>query len=464
MVKLSRFAHSFDLGDSVAMYHSLRMKPVFLKREQYEKLRECLANSSYCSINDFPDSIQEEMCELAKYKIITQSPDEDERVLSFIKSISPKPAISVCYMILSEQCNLACKYCFLGNNDPDKRARFSVGNMTEEMAEKAIDFFIRQIRQSDNDSPENHPVVIFYGGEPLLNFPVLDYVASRINEMKAHVDSIKNVEMSVITNGVLLDRTKLLRLQELGVSIAISVDGCTEQTNEMRVDRLDAPVFPRIISVLDECKELGVDISLSVTLTEETVKNPSNVLALIDQYGIKGFGFNILMPDESFSLSQDYNEEAARFIIDSFIELRDRGVYEDRMMRKLKAFSKAQVYFSDCAATSGSQIVIAPDGRVGICHGCLSSKEFFVSTIFDDEFNATENSDFVEWSKTTPIHKPECLSCAALGICGGGCPVNAMQLRPGNTIHSLDERFCVHAKETLEFLISDLYRIITKEQ
>ena len=52
------------------------------------------------------------------------------------------------------------------------------------------------------------------------------------------------------------------------------------------------------------------------------------------------------------------------------------------------------------------------------------------------------------------------MDCPALGICGGGCPINAMHLRPGNTIHSLDERFCVHSKKTLEFLIKDLYRII----
>lgn len=37
-----------------------------------------------------------------------------------------------------------------------------------------------------------------------------------------------------------------------------------------------------------------------------------------------------------------------------------------------------------------------------------------------------------------------------------------MHLRKGNTIHSIDERFCVHAKKTLDFLIRDLYRIVTE--
>ena len=37
-------------------------------------------------------------------------------------------------MIMSEQCNLACKYCFLGNNDCDKRSNFLLENMSTETA------------------------------------------------------------------------------------------------------------------------------------------------------------------------------------------------------------------------------------------------------------------------------------------------------------------------------------------
>ena len=43
----------------------------------------------------------------------------------------------------------------------------------------------------------------------------------------------------------------------------------------------------------------------------------------------------------------------------------------------------------------------------------------------------------------------------ALGICGGGCPFQA-EITTGS-IWGLDERFCVHAKMTLEWLIWDLY-------
>ena len=464
MVNISRFTHSYDLGDAVALYHSLRMKPVYLSKDAFEGLQAWLASPFCDKIENAPERIYTEVQELAKFKILTRDENEDDRVLQFVRSKIPSPAVNVCYMILSEQCNLACKYCFLGNNDCAKRSNFLMENMSAETADKAINFFIRQIKASGLDVEENKPVLIFYGGEPMVNFEILEYAATRINELREKEQCIRNIEMSMVTNGLLLNEEKVRRLHELGVAIAISIDGFTEEANSMRVDVAGKPVFSRILEKLDMCKAMGVDVSLSVTLSEETIKNTKDILKLVDTYGVKAFGFNIMMSSDTFVLPQSYNEAAAQFIIDEFIELRERGIYEDRMMRKLKSFSKAQVYFSDCAATTGGQIVIAPNGQVGICHGCLHNKQYFVAHIDDDDFVAVKDKNFIEWSQLTPVNHEECMECPALGICGGGCPINAMQLKPGNTIHSIDERFCVHSKKTMEFFIRDLYRIIVSEQ
>ena len=461
MVEFSRFAHTFELDGAYALYHSLRMKPVYLNMKAYEDLQAWLASPLCVSVENAPSEIENEVKELVKYKVLTKSEDEDDKVLSFIRGKIPKPMINVCYMILSEQCNLACKYCFLGNNDEKKRSQFQLESMTEETADKALDFFVNQITLSGlNNYEDNKPTIIFYGGEPLVNYDVLIHIAKRVNKLRDIQPVLKNVELSMVTNGLLLTDERILELKDLGVGIGISVDGFNEEANKNRVDLKGNTVFDRILNTLDRCKKLGCDVSLSVTLSEETIRNKEGILKLVDEYGVRSFGFNIMMSSERFTLPESYNIAASQFIIDEFVELRERGIYEDRMMRKLKAFSKAQVYFSDCAATAGGQVVIAPNGQVGICHGCLYDKKYFVSSIWDETFDATKDRDFVEWSQLTPVNKEECLDCQALGICGGGCPINAMNLKEGNSIHSLDERFCVHSKQTLEFLINDLYRII----
>lgn len=459
MINVSRYTHVYDLDDYVALYHSLRMKPVYLSKKVYKNLQDWLA-SSFCDSEHIPEEIRAEVNELIKYKILIRSNDEDEKVLNYVKSKKPDPSISVCYLILSEQCNLACKYCFLGNNDIEKRNSFLLESMSKETADQAINFFVRQIELSGINPKDSRPVLIFYGGEPLVNYNILVYVAEKLNSMRDLNPFVSNIEMSMVTNGILLTEERILKLKELGVGIGISIDGFTALDNQNRIDLSGKPVFDRILDTLDLCKYLGVDVSLSVTLSEETIKNKTDILNLVDKYGIKGFGFNIMMSSESFVVPQSYNEAAAQFIIDEFQELRKRGIYEDRIMRKLKSFTKAQVYFSDCAATAGGQVVIAPNGQVGICHGCLYDKKYFVTNIYDDNFDAHIDPIFLEWSNLSPLTKEECLKCSALGICGGGCPINAMHLKKGNTIHSLDERFCAHSKMTLEFFIKDLYRII----
>lgn len=464
MIRLSRFAHVFDLDEAVALYHSLRMKPVYLSKDKYESLQAWLA-SSFCTEYDVaPDSIKEEVLQLKKWKILTSKDDEDDRVLEFIRSRIPEPAISVCYMILSEQCNLACKYCFLGNNDLEKRKQFNLQNMSIETADRAVDFYIKQLKKSGLNFEKEKPVVIFYGGEPLVNYNALVHIAEKLLALKDSEPVLKNLEMSMVTNGLLLDDEKILKLKELGIGIAISVDGFTEKENSMRVDRSGNTVFSKLLEKIQRCQVLGINISLSVTLSEETIKDKENIIKLIKKFGIKAFGFNIMMSSDTFVLPDSYNDKAADFIIEEFKELRKLGVYEDRMMRKLDAFSKAQVYYSDCAATCGGQIVIAPNGQVGICHGCLYDKKYFVTDIDDEAFDCKKNKIYIEWSQLTPVNHDECLDCPALGICGGGCPLNAMYLKKGNTIHSIDTRFCSHSKKTLDFLIKDLYRVMKERK
>ncbi|PJC01953.1 MAG: hypothetical protein CO073_01980 [Candidatus Komeilibacteria bacterium CG_4_9_14_0_8_um_filter_36_9] len=92
----------------------------------------------------------------------------------------------------------------------------------------------------------------------------------------------------------------------------------------------------------------------------------------------------------------------------------------------------------------------------GNCHGYLGSRKHFVTTVDDMLFNPQNDPVFMEWSYRSPLNMDICRNCPALGICGGGCPLNA-DFEEGS-IWSLDKRFCVHCKMTLEWLIWDLYK------
>ena len=357
-MKFSKYTHAFSLGNDIALYNSLRMKPVYLPKDKYFLIKNFLSSDS----ENISDDIKNEINELGKYKIIIKNDETDSKILDFVKSKIPEPAVNICYFILSEQCNLACKYCFLGNNNKDKRIKFHKENMTKEIAEKGVAYFVKQLELQPLDESRK-PNIIFYGGEPLINFEILDFVVCKFEELKESHPVLKNIEYSIVTNGLLLTEERLRRLHQLKVAIAISIDGCDEKANQMRVDTAGNTVFNKIIKILDLAKSIEIPVSLSITLTEESIKNKDAMLELIKKYDIKGLGFNIMMSDSNTKLPESYNVAAANFIIDMFKELRKLGIYEDRIMRKLKSFTSSQVYFSDCAATSGAQIVIASNGE-----------------------------------------------------------------------------------------------------
>ena len=446
MRDISRFAHAFDLGEHVALWHSLRMKPVFLEHGLYNQLQ-----NGECS--------EELERELIDKKIFLSCENEDDQVIARLREHAPKPDVNLAYFILSEHCNLACKYCFVGS-DACGQGISENKDMTTEIAEKALDVFARQLENSSFDYTEYESNIIFFGGEPLLQFDVLKYIAQRVKELSETRPVLRNTSLAVITNGTLLNEERILTLDALGVAVSISIDGFTEEANSMRIDKAGEGTFERVVDVLEMYKRLGVaPPSLSVTLTEETIKDLSSMVHLVRDYGIRGFGYNVLLKREDVQDTDEYYESASQFIIDSFLALREHGVYEDRIMRKLNAFAHARIHFSDCGATSGGQILFAPDGRIGICQGLMADAENYVADIWDDNFIANEHPAWEMWADLTPIHNDDCLSCEALGICGGGCPVNARLLNAERGLHCIDERSCVHSKKTLEFLIRDLYEL-----
>ena len=131
------------------------------------------------------------------------------------------------------------------------------------------------------------------------------------------------------------------------------------------------------------------------------------------------------------------------------------GLYEGRMMRKIKAFVGQYFYDRDCSAV-GRQIVVGPKGEIGTCAAFYKSGEYFVRPGEELKgFDPYGHPYWQEWSRRMPLNFPECLKCPALGICGGGCPYNAW-VRHGS-IWEIDDFFCPHALKTLEWLVWDLY-------
>ena len=445
---LSRFAHFFCGDTLVACYHSLRMMPVFVSAELLSIIKQfdggALVEDSGISSDD--------VAALIEARILVSNPEEDDQALEYFFGMLGNPYPHLAYFLLTEKCNFRCSYCFVKNQEA---LGYKEGHMTPETALKGLDLFCRLI-QRDPEQFHLEKTIVFYGGEPLMNWPVFEVLLNKISEYKKMGKLPEKTVLNLVTNGTLITEPIAKVLRDNNVQVSISIDGDDTATNASRIYADGRPVYHDVRRGFEICKSLGMDIGASCTLSEASISDFNTTIGiLLDECGVTNLGLNLMITGDH-KMIDGYNEKAAQFILKAFEIFRQRGVYEDRIMRKANAFIERKVWPFDCGATGGNQIVITPNGDVGICHGFTAERKYFPTNVSDEGFEIEKDPDYLEWSMRSPLNMPQCQDCPALGICGGGCPFQA-QIERGS-IWELDERFCVHAKMTLEWLIWDLLK------
>ena len=142
-------------------------------------------------------------------------------------------------LLTTLQCNFACDYCFQGDHgDYNKFA----DKMSLATAERTIAWMEREL---DRVHPELL-LLTFFGGEPLLNLPVMYLIAERMWE----ATQARGVEMGVniITNGLLLTSDVVDRMLPFGLNaVKITLDGDRDAHNRMRPLRGGQGTFDRIV-------------------------------------------------------------------------------------------------------------------------------------------------------------------------------------------------------------------------
>lgn len=447
----SRFVHFIPLGEYTAVYNALNMAVLFLEN----KVARGLQQRSWSLEGQKAQSLIEEMI---KEKMLVEPNHDDLADYRKIQDELSKLPVKILYLLLTDQCNFACRYCFIEGGFPPGHQRVQ---MTPEVAQTSIDLYARAlVRNLTNEKVRKR--VIFYGGEPLLNFPTMAFAIDYIEELKQKGKLPNDVKLSLNTNASVVTPEIAKTLAEHHVSVSVSIDGRKRIHNQERIFRSGEGTFDATIRGFMLLKKHGIDPGISCTIAELGVDHLEETITFfIEELDIHSIGFNILREGQTVRLAdpEGYTRKASQALIDAFKIAREKGVYEDRIMRKVRAFVRRRPYLNDCAGCGG-EIAAAPDGEVGVCHGAVGAKDFYVPNT--PEFDVHTHPYWTEWRSRSPFNMSECIECVALGICGGGCPYQGY-LREGS-IWAVEKLFCIHAKTTLEFLIRDLFEKMVAKQ
>ena len=434
---LSKFFHSMQIENNLyAIYNSLVMDVIYLNKKQLNNVKKYNVN-------------KEDMIILQNAGIYVDDPNKDNEALNIVKKRYDKVCgkVNIMYLIMSTSCNLGCKYCFIENCQFNNKKET---NMSEETA-------IQALRKYDSYLKRNkiRGSIIFYGGEPLVNWNVIKKILIKAKAMKSPID------FSMVTNATLLDEEKIKFLASNNVEIGISIDGPKILNDKNRIYRnSEKSVYDEVIKKFPMLKAHKTKFGLSITVSNDFLDNQGEVLDWLLKLNIKSVFYNLYHYTSYDDNWEDYYKRACKFLIKSYERLSKNNIYDGRLIRKVESFYDNEFKFSDCGAIGANQLAIKPNGDVCICHGYLKTDKYVIGNINEISIETIMRSDEIEfWKHRNTLNNKECLKCEALYVCGGGCAIQAEALFGSRS--EIDKPFCIHSKSALNWLLKESYRINT---
>lgn len=334
-----------------------------------------------------------------------------------------KPLVKAICLHVAHDCNLRCEYCFAGTG------AFG-GNRTLmdlETGRRAIDFLL------EASGHRSHCEVDFFGGEPLLNFPVVQELVHYGKEAAAGCG--KTIKFTLTTNAVLLNSNVRNFLEQEDISVVLSLDGRQEIHDRMRpgingsgsYDKV-VPAIQKFIARRPESSPYAVGTYYYVrgTYTHFNPDFDRDVLHMAE-LGIKRISLEpvVARPEDSYA----FQMEDLPVIRESYDRLGEE-ILVRRTQGEDFSFFHFNVAFdqgpclpkrlSGCGA-GHEYVAVSPEGDLYPCHQFVGQEKYKMGSLYG-ESKGSLAMDLVKAFRAAHVYaKPACRECWARFACSGGC-------------------------------------------
>jgi uncharacterized protein len=319
---------------------------------------------------------------------------------------------------VTNQCNLACTYCYeygedkIVDTEHGKQSKF----MTEKTALESVDFLLKESGRVAH--------LTFFGGETLLNFPVLKSTIAYARQRAAEAG--KEIDFSLTTNATLLKPEIIEFLAENHVGVTISIDGPREMQDKFRVFHNGAGSYDVVAPKIKELLRVhrSRPIGARVTLTSDTLDITRIYRHLTEEFGFWEVGFAPVTtsPHQQYAIGEhgfDRMLGQFRALASEFLEHAAANKHhgfsnvKDTLEEIHKGVSKAY----PCGAGLGL-LGVSTDGDVALCHRFAGSDAHKFGTVRD---GIDREAQIAFLQQHHIADKTDCSKCWARPLCSGGC-------------------------------------------
>ncbi len=321
---------------------------------------------------------------------------------------------------VTNKCNLACTYCYEYGEDKivdtqyGKQPKF----MSEDTAEESVEFLLRESKHQEVAH------LTFFGGETLLNFPVLKKTVAYARRRAA--EEGKRIEFSLTTNGTLLQPDIIEWLSENQVGVTISIDGPKEVQDGLRVFHNGKGTYDVVLPKIKELLKVHRTrpIGARVTLTQKNMDVLKIFRHLTEEVGFWEVGLApvtaqeerdyAITPEGKDHMLRQFEELAAEWLD---CALRDEHHGFSNVKDTLEEIHKGVSKAYGCGAGLGL-MGVATDGNVALCHRFAGSEEHTIGSVSEGVDRQKQGKFLVDHHIAS---KTDCHTCWARPICSGGC-------------------------------------------
>lgn len=327
-----------------------------------------------------------------------------------------RPLVKALCLFATEHCNLDCRYCFVNSGRagaaPGKRA------MSAAVAKAAVDFLLRV------SGTRRRCEVDYFGGEPLLNWPVLKEVTAYARAASAARG--KEIAFTLTTNGLLLTAEIATYLEQEAFAAVLSLDGRPSVQDRMRPRAAGkGDSYGETLARLQEyiARQPRGGYYIRGTYTRRNLDFCRDVEHLYRQ-GFRHISMEpvVAPPEEDYALREADLPRLEREydnLVEFYLACRDAGDPFSffHFAIDLEQGPCLPKRLSGCGA-GREYLAITPDGSIYPCHQLAGLPQLKMGHVLDaDHFSPTLPEGFIP---AGPLQEP-CSLCWARYYCGGGC-------------------------------------------
>lgn len=365
--------------------------------------------------------------------------------------------------IVTKDCQLACKYCYLvGKNSNEK--------MTWEIGKQTIDYILNEFSQSKGI------ILDFIGGEPFLEIELIDRICDyfKVEAYKRDLACFNNYRFNVSTNGINYNSPKVQEFickNKKHVSIGITIDGTKRKHDLNRIwkgTNKERGSYDDVVKNIPLWLEQIPNAETKVTISSADIPYIKESVLHLYSLGIHEVNINCVFEDVWKEGDDILFEEQLIELADAII---DGGYYKDYACSFFTEFMGKPM---DCQRDNqnwcgaGRMLAVDAEGNFYPCTRfakySLRSKDALIIGNVHDGIDKNKLRPFLTLDRCTQS-KQECIDCEVASGCAW-CQGENYDAADTPTIYQRSMAICKMHKARVRannYYWNKLYRKLEKE-